>query len=375
MRRVLIIGGGFFGMFIAEHLAAQGHDVSLMERDSEFMQRASYVNQARVHNGYHYPRSVLTALRSRVSFPRFVREFNGCIDSSFEKYYMVGKLLGKVTAKQFHQFCERIGASCEPAASKITRLVNPDLIEAVYVAEESAFDASRLLLIMKDRLVGRRVKCMMSTEVRKVELRDGRLAVTACHSDGPVEVIDGFDHVFNCTYSMINNLTRGSGLETIPLKHELAEICLVDVPDVIKNYGITVMCGPFFSCMPFPARASHSFTHVRYTPHFDWHDTASERTGLTSYQRMSHADRRSAWGAMWRDAARYMPVLSEARYKESLWEVKTVLPRSESDDSRPILFRTNHGLRGFHCIMGGKIDNVYDAVAQIDKLDLLNQAL
>jgi hypothetical protein len=74
---------------------------------------------------------------------------------------------------------------------------------------------------------------------------------------------------------------------------------------------------------------------------------------------------------MWRDAARYIPILEETRYLESIWEVKTVLPRSETDDSRPILFRPNHGVKGYHCIMGGKIDNVYDAVSEIDNLGLV----
>ncbi len=53
------------------------------------MSRASYNNQARVHNGYHYPRSILTALRSRISFPRFVDEFRDCVDSDFDKYYLI----------------------------------------------------------------------------------------------------------------------------------------------------------------------------------------------------------------------------------------------------------------------------------------------
>ena len=68
---------------------------------------------------------------------------------------------------------------------------------------------------------------------------------------------------------------------------------------------------------------------------------------------------------MQKDAARYLPVLAGCRYRDSLWEVKTVLPRSESDDSRPILFRPHHGLPGFHSVMGGKIDNVYDAIEAI----------
>ena len=98
---VVIIGGGFYGMYIAEYFAKRGKKVLLCEKGTDYMQRASYVNQARVHNGYHYPRSILTALRSRISFPRFCKEFPECIDNSFEKYYMVGKLLSKVTARQF----------------------------------------------------------------------------------------------------------------------------------------------------------------------------------------------------------------------------------------------------------------------------------
>ena len=53
------------------------------------------------------------------------------------------------------------------------------------------------------------------------------------------------------------------------------------------------------------------------------------------------------------------------QYVDSLWEVKTVLPASEIDDSRPILFKTNFCIPNYHCIMGGKIDNVYDVIEAI----------
>ena len=102
--RSIIIGGGFFGLYLADFLSLAGIDVKVFEKENAFMSHASYNNQARVHNGYHYPRSVLTALRSRVSFPRFIQEFPDCIYSDFEKYYMIGKPLGKVTASQFFQF-------------------------------------------------------------------------------------------------------------------------------------------------------------------------------------------------------------------------------------------------------------------------------
>ena len=43
--------------------------------------------------------------------------------------------------------------------------------------------------------------------------------------------------VFNCTYSMIDNILSHSGVDKISLKHEMTEICLVRVPDEIKLHG------------------------------------------------------------------------------------------------------------------------------------------
>jgi len=111
-------------MYLSEYFALKKHKVILVEKEDDFMQRASYTNQARVHNGYHYPRSILTALRSRVSFPRFYDEFKDCVDDTFDKYYMISRLQSKVSAKQFEKFCNRIGAVCESAPLKITDLVD-----------------------------------------------------------------------------------------------------------------------------------------------------------------------------------------------------------------------------------------------------------
>ena len=82
----LIIGGGFFGCSLAVHLRQTRQlRVVLLEAGPELLQRASHSNQARVHNGYHYPRSLLTALRSRINYPRFLAQFRDCVDESFDK--------------------------------------------------------------------------------------------------------------------------------------------------------------------------------------------------------------------------------------------------------------------------------------------------
>ncbi|MFZ5104386.1 FAD-dependent oxidoreductase [Enterobacter roggenkampii] len=369
-KQIIIVGGGFFGMYLAEQFSLLGHKVKLFEKEKNYMSRASYNNQARVHNGYHYPRSILTALRSRISFPRFVDEFRDCVDSDFDKYYLISEKLGKVSASQFRMFCQRIGADCDLAPAKIQNLVNPNMVNACFSVKEFAFDAFKLRDIMIQRLNSAGTEYYNGFSVEKIQrINNGLLTYVKNVQTGEMEEFQA-DHVFNCTYSHLNYLLYNSEIELIPLKHEMTEMCLVKVPEICKNAGFTVMCGPFFSVMPFPSVGLHSFSHVRYTPHYEWYDNPGEKY-RDSHLKFNEDEKHSAWRYMVKDAARYMPVLSECRYERSLWEVKTLLPRSETDDSRPILFRSNHGVQGFHCIMGGKIDNVYDAFAAIRNMNLI----
>jgi hypothetical protein len=123
------------------------------------------------------------------------------------------------------------------------------------------------------------------------------------------------------------------------------------------------MDGPFFSLMPFPSTPYHTLSHVRYTPHASWRD---EPGAYRSQDEVLAAEpRQTAFPFMMRDAARFLPAVAECRYRDSLWEVKTLLPRNESDDGRPILFLPHHGLRNYHVVLGGKIDNVYDVLERI----------
>lgn len=365
MNRAIVIGGGFFGACIAEHLVRKGAEVHLFEKEDALMTRASFNNQARVHNGYHYPRSVLTALRSRLSFPRFVSEFRDCVDASFEMQYLIGKPLGKVTGRQFQKFCDRVGARCVPASHAMQKLVNPGLIEACFSVTEYAFDAVALREKMMGRLADAGVQLHFGTSARRIRREGPGLVVEVGREGGDDWIEVPASVVFNCAYSRINYLNANSGLELIPLKHEVTEMCLVEVPHELRDVGITVMCGPFFSVMPFPSAGLHSFSHVRYTPRLEWSDEQGGQYA-DSQRVLDEHGRASAWRHMRKDAARYIPLLDGCVYRRSLWETKTVLPRSESDDSRPILLKANHSLEGFHCVMGGKIDNVYDAIDAIE---------
>lgn len=362
----LVIGGGFYGLYLAEYLSGQLGHVILCEQGSELMRRASYCNQARVHNGYHYPRSILTALRSRVNFPRFINEFGPAIESGFEKIYAIGRRYSKVSANQFHECMRRIGASVRPAGKQIRSIFDFSYIEDVFHVQECAFNADVIRLLMLDRIRQIDVEIRLETKVTRIEqASNDRLRVLLDSTSGDQIIEAG--HVFCAGYAQLNSAGVASGLPAVPLKHELTEMALVEVPPHLVSLGITVMDGPFFSCMPFPARKLHTLSHVRYTPHTHWYDGPGEYT--PAYDRFNSIEKVSAFPLMMKDSARYLPSIADCRYRDSLWEVKTVMPRSETDDSRPILFKPHYGLRNYHLVMGGKIDNVYDVI------DVIGQTL
>jgi len=355
----LVIGGGFYGLYLAEYLSRQLGHVILCEQGAEPMRRASYSNQARVHNGYHYPRSVLTALRSRVNFPRFVDEFGPGVEAGFEKIYAIGRRYSKVSANQFHECMRRIGASVRPTPKKIRQLFEFSYIEDVFLVQECAFNADIIRSLMLERLRGVDVEIRLETKVSRVHpLPNDRLEVSLMSPTG-VQMVEA-GQVFCAGYAQLNSTGVASGLPPVPLKHELTEMALVEVPPTLSTLGITVMDGPFFSCMPFPARRLHTLSHVRYTPHTHWYDGPGEYT--PAYDRFDSIPKVTAFPLMMRDSARYLPAIADCRYRGSLWEVKTVMPRSETDDSRPILFKPHYGVMNYHLVMGGKIDNVYDVI-------------
>ena len=356
----LIVGGGFYGLYLAEILAARLPRVLLCERAADLMTRASHANQARVHNGYHYPRSVLTALRSRVNFPRFVAEFRPAVAADFGKLYAVARQGSKVTAEQFGESMRRIEAPIEPAEESVRRLFDPALVEEVFRVREHAFDSAELKRLMAERVRRAGVEVRLNMAVERVWPQPGGSILVRLPDE---DVAAGM--VVCCSYAQTNAVAAASGLPVIPLKHELAELALVDVPPAIKGLGITVMDGPFFSCMPFPPRGLHTLSHVRYTPHGHWYDGLPAEPHQPAYEVFDAAQKRTAFPHMVRDAARYLPALAGCEYRDSLWEVKTVLPRSETDDSRPILFRPDHGIPNYHVVMGGKIDNVYDVADEM----------
>jgi hypothetical protein len=360
----IVIGGGFYGVNIALYLAVEKKkkEVIILEKESDILTRASQNNQARIHNGYHYPRSFTTAYRSRINMKRFIEDWPDAVEKKFTHVYAIARNNSKVSAKQFARFCKEIGANIQTANPSITAMFNSRLIEQVFEVEEFVFDANKLREWAKDQLDKAGVTVICNSNVIEMNKDvEGELSLKFENNEKVMkELCSKF--IFNCSYSGLNQFLGDFKNTSLKVKHEVAEMVLVKMPESLKKIGVTVMDGPFFSTIPYPSRPGvHSLSHVRYTPHFSWID----EKGIDPYKKLEDYSKSTLKERMLKDSARYLPAMAEAIYLESIFEVKSVLLKNEIDDGRPIMFEKTEGLPGCFSIFGGKIDNIYDVLEKL----------
>jgi glycine/D-amino acid oxidase-like deaminating enzyme len=283
---------------------------------------------------------------------RFMQDFPEAVIDDFQMLYAIARRRSKVSANRFHRMFRDIGAPIQPASASQAALFDNDMIEAVFACHETAFDYSILENLLSARLASAGVEVRLSTKL--VTLTDAQTGIVAGLSDGS-EVTARY--AFNITYSQVNAVLDKAELPRAQLKYELAELALVTPPPELDRMGVTIMDGPFFSCMPYPAEDLYSLSHVRYTPHESWTDET--RTGASRILSPEHLPQSRATH-MIRDGQRYLPSLAHARYEKSLFEVKTILVKNEHDDGRPIMYQQQPADSRVVSILGGKIDNIYD---------------
>ena len=134
-----------------------------------------------------------------------------------------GAFLKKATARQFRQYCERIGAPIARAPQHIRRLFNPNYVDDVFAVKEYAFDALKL---KKDRPESDSRSAISRLAItprqnRYISWTEGFSKVTAQTPDGPICLTAR--SLLNCTYSRLNKLLIGSGLKPLYLKHEMTD--------------------------------------------------------------------------------------------------------------------------------------------------------
>ncbi len=361
----IILGAGLYGLYSGLFCGKRGEKILILEHDNKPFKRATYINQARVHMGYHYPRSYSTAIKSATYFERFNNDYGFCVHSEFEQIYSTSTNFSWSNAEQFKQFCNNANIMCEDISP--SKYFNYNMCDGAFLTKEYTYDAQILKnYFLKEISNYKNIEIKYNSKIDTINKIDNCFEITLKSGE-----VYKSSFVLNATYASVNQVLNKLGYETFKIKYELCEIILCTVNDKLKNVGITVMDGPFFSIMPFGKTGYHSLTSVTFTPHiasFDnvpTFDCQSTNDGFCSPEQLGNCNDckckpKSAWVYMSSLAKKYLKEEYKFEYKESLFSMKPILKASEIDDSRPTVIKQFSHNPTFISVLSGKINTVYD---------------
>jgi len=361
----IIIGAGLYGLYAALYCGRRGEEVLVLERDNAPFERATYVNQARIHMGYHYPRSFSTAVKSRGYFDRFNEDYGFCVNKKFDQIYAISAKFSWTSAGQFKKFCKDADICCGEVPAEA--YFKQGMCDGAFITTEYTYDAQLLKKWFLEEIKKfPNIKIQYNSNIKAI-VNDGEYFVFTVENENVCKTC----FVLNASYSGINQIHALLGFPALQIKYELCEIILCKVEEKLKNIGITVMDGAFFSIMPFGKTGYHSLTSVTFTPHITSYESIptftcqSSSEGTCSPQSLGNCNNcpakpESAWPYMEHLAKKYLKDEYGFTYVSSLYSMKPILKTSEIDDSRPTVIRRNSEKPRFISVLSGKINTVYE---------------
>jgi catechol 2,3-dioxygenase-like lactoylglutathione lyase family enzyme len=322
--RVAVVGGGIFGCTIAVDLARAGVKVDLFEKRSDIIEGATARCQARLHSGYHYPRSDTTAASARDAAPEFMSRYPTAIRR--ERHHYVIAADSKVSADEYLAFCDRLGLPYE--------VVEPPQVHHAQVCvrvPEAFVDVSTLRRLVRRDLAQ-----------ADVVLNFGE------HVHGPVL---GYDLTIYATYGQ--PWSR-------PLRYELCEVALVEVARY-QGQSFVVLDGDHVSLDPYGR------VHALYDVANSVHDVSDDPARIIYPQR-----RVSRYEVMLKTASQHLRGLELhgqglAIYHRSMFAIRAVLPDVDATDERPTLIERDGNVVS---VLSGKICTAVTTARRVTQMVL-----
>lgn len=346
----MIIGGGIYGMHVATSIAEAYpyDDVMLLEQEEDLGVRASTHNHGRLHMGYQYPLIPETAIESRENVAKFRDDFNDCVDEEAVSFYGIHRV-SRISARGYEEFCRSTGLGYDRISSREKNaLFGPDVISA-YQTDEVTFSSQSLVERMKTRVKG-----------SGVVVRTGLAADRVSRHSRGIEVVTSEQrivyakHVFNCAYSGINDVNRGSGLAEIPSMHERYALFKVKLPEEVKGTSATVIYGPYASIVSQES-GEHVLAHVT-------HSNLSRSLNVAPTDVTSDEEIYQRYELTRTAATPYLATINDAEYRGAIVEVKSVFGDKPAEGERRVQkFINQGGVSYYDVIFSGKMNAFYDA--------------
>lgn len=350
VKRVAVIGAGVFGCNVALVIANAGYEVVLLERLPDIIMGTSKNNTNRVHQGFHYPRDMQTAIECRDNYRRFEMEFGEALLDNYPNIYCIAEEKSLTSKEEFIKFCDVLGLLYS-VIDLNGFSVKIDGCNLGISCEETILDSDILRNILRSRIINnKRVTLSCNAEVAAIKKSSHQYELSFLAETQPKQT---FDAVINCSYANINTLTEQLGYEVCEGQYEYTAVPIISLD--LPPTTITIMDGPFMTLFPYGKTKKYLLYHVDYsvikteitkTLNPGWLDP--HKSPLVSMDQSKYFD------TMLKSCSKYVPALANAKLCGYLEAPRMVLPKHEQDDARPS-FVNDYG-EGYLSVFSGKID-------------------
>ncbi|AGZ54301.1 FAD-dependent oxidoreductase [Mycobacterium kansasii] len=315
---VCVVGAGIFGVSAALALARDGWWVDLLECSSDILTGASGCNIFRLHRGYHYPRSLATAVECRDAERSFRAEYDEAVIDDSQHLYAIAAENSLVDGAQFLAHCAAAALPVEPVDHPIVRRSAAELLVS---AKESRIDPNRLAAAARAKLRAAGVRVRTATPAHP--------SVTA-----------GYDFVVLAANHGNNAVLTQLGIPAPRRQFEVCEVAVLEDVE-IGDIDIVVIDGPFVSLSPYGRSTGRFLLYdVEHSVRYRAVSTAFEPPEEFSAALVSSKPApvpESTVGEMLDTASRFVRGLQHAHHVGSLLSVRTVLPDVDRTDERPTI--------------------------------------
>lgn len=239
--KVLVVGGGWYGLHIAATLLSEGHEVEIWEAEEEVLRGASRQNQLRLHQGFHYLRSHVTRAQALSGFGRFMANYGFLTREVNGNLYTVSERESLLDAQTCHQIMHAEGMNF--------REVPVEDLAFLRGVSSAWFCDERLIIPSSSR------DYFMNLLGTKIKL--GRLVEWRGSWEETFETVLGeFDWFIDATYKSLTP-------PQVSLVYEATLLGSVSLSRSLPN-AITMTDGPLFSIYPTD-QAESSVSHVSHS--------------------------------------------------------------------------------------------------------------
>ena len=250
-KKVLIIGAGIHGTFIAKYFKKYCVKITIIEKNSNILNETSRATHNRANRGYHYPRSIETFNECKEAYNYFKKNYYKYL-KKIPSFYCIEN----ESKTNFHEYINFFKKNdLEFEIIKKNKFIKKENLEGIIKAEEGCYDHLGITKMIKHELMNKNIKIVKNFDLKEAKNIKGTLKLISKNNKS---LSNNFDVIINATYDKSNEILKKFKIKNLTkYSYQLTEIAVVHSKKKIP--GITIMDGDFITIMPYVKKKKFIF--------------------------------------------------------------------------------------------------------------------